>query len=155
MLTKTTEAGLQALVYIALGKGGDPVSPRVIAEETGMSPTYLSKVTGHLVRADILRAHRGARGGVTLSRPAGKIRLLEVVEALQGRIVGRYCDDTTGVASVCAFHEAMYEVHRATVEVLTRWTLADLASRPVGVRVGSRSGRCLMSCLKNRVRTGA
>jgi len=155
MLTKTTEAGLQALVYIALGKGGEPVSPRVIAAETGMSPTYLSKVTGQLVRADILRAHRGARGGVTLSRPAAKIRLLEVVEALQGRIVGRYCDDTVGVSSVCAFHDAMYEVHEATVKVLSRWTLSDLAQRPVGVRTGSRTGGCLMSCLKSRARTGA
>ncbi|MDZ4804123.1 MAG: Rrf2 family transcriptional regulator [Candidatus Eisenbacteria bacterium] len=155
MLTKTTEAGIQALVYLALGKGGEPLSPRVIAEATGMSPSYLSKVTGQLVRADILRAHRGARGGVTLSRPAGKIRLIEVVEALQGRIVGRYCEDTTGVASICAFHEAMHEVHRATVEVLSRWTLADLAARPIGVRVGKKAGRCLMSCLKDRVQTGA
>jgi Rrf2 family nitric oxide-sensitive transcriptional repressor len=150
MLTKTTEAGLQALVYLALGDSAVPVSPKAIAADTGMSPTYLSKITGQLVRADILKAHRGVKGGVTLARPAATVRLLDVVEALQGRIVGRYCEDTTGVSRVCAFHEAMLEVHRATVDVLSRWTLADLVARPVGVRTRSSVGRCLMGCLRNR-----
>lgn len=131
MLIKTTELAIKTLIYLALQDKPEPLSPRQIAQSLGFSPTYLAKTTNLLVRADILKAHRGALGGVTLGRSAGQISLLEIVEACQGRLVGDYCQESAPPSvKVCGFHQAMLEVHQAMVHTLSKWTLKDLADRP-------------------------
>lgn len=130
MLTKTTRAGIQTLLYLALNSGDEPASPRAMATALGCSPTYLSKVTGQLVRAGVLHAHKGAKGGVTLSRTPRQINLLDIVQALQGPVLGDYCPTGMPTGMVCRFHQAMYALHQATLEVLSKWTLADMAEMP-------------------------
>ena len=130
MLTQTSELGIQALLHLVLLGEDQPVSPRRIAEATGSSPTYTSKVTGLLVRAGILRSHKGFKGGVTMAADPAQLTLLEIVEACQGRILGDFCEPTDDLSLVCAYHEAMAELHDAIIGVLSRWTLADLAAKP-------------------------
>lgn len=131
MLTQTSESAIRALIYLVLYAGREPIPPREIAERINASPSYMAKITRMLVKANILRSHRGALGGVSLSRAPEDITLLDVVEACQGLVVGNYCQSIVDHADpVCAFHQSMVEVHEATVGVLTRWTVADLAARP-------------------------
>ncbi len=108
----------------------NPVSPRMIAERIGSSATYMRKISGLLVKGDILRAHRGSLGGVTLRRPPSEITLLDIMEACQGGMQGDYCLDTSSELLVCAFHKAMMKVHRAKIEVFSQCTLADLVAHP-------------------------
>ena len=130
VLTKTSISAIRALVYLGLHDTGEPVSPRHVAGRLGESQTYLAKVMRHLVKAGILRAHRGGGGGVTLNRPPEQITLLAVVEACQGAIQGNFCEDAEDLAKTCAFHQAAGELHRAVVDVLSRWTLAQLLIKP-------------------------
>lgn len=131
MLTQTSETAIRALIYLALVKSAEPLTPRHIAEHLGTSPTYMAKITRQLVKANILRSQRGAAGGVNLARDPEKITLLSIMEASQGLLVGNYCDEIVEHSEpVCAFHRAMKEAHHAVVSVLTRWTLADLVARP-------------------------
>lgn len=137
MLTQTSGTAIKALLYLTLNGRHTPMSPREIAERIDASPTYLAKITRMLVKADILRSHRGAHGGVVLSRDPGQISLLQVVEACQGLMIGNYCEGIRGHADpVCAFHEAMAEAHEATVSVLSRWTVGRLAERPHALHNG-------------------
>ena len=130
MLTQTAELGIQLMLYLALRNGSDPVPPRVIAAKAGASPTYTAKVTGQLVKAGLLRAQRGAHGGVVLARDPAQINLLEIVEACQGVILGDYCQPYDDLAATCAYHQAMAELHAALTSVLSSWTLAMIAARP-------------------------
>lgn len=130
MLNKTAHMGIKTLIFLGLYGGSDPISPRRIAGYLSSSPTYLSKITALLVKSDILVSHRGILGGVTLSRPASSITLLEIIEACQGRVTGDYCLASEDLDKVCAFHHAMQEVHEAMIAVLSRWTLADLIAQP-------------------------
>lgn len=131
MLTQTSETALKALIYLVMRGDHEPVPPREIAEHVGASPSYMAKITRMLVKSNILRSHRGALGGVSISRPASEITLLEVVEACQGLLIGNYCHGISDhLMPVCAFHEAMYEVHQATISILTKWNLADLSTCP-------------------------
>ena len=90
MLTQTTITALQALLYLQLHDRGAPIAPGEVAQVLGASSAYLAKINTQLVKAGVLRAHRGTRGGVTFARSPGEIPLLEVVEACQGRILGDY-----------------------------------------------------------------
>lgn len=130
MLTQTSELGIQVLLHLVLAGEDKPVSPRRIAEAIASSPTYMSKVAGLLVRAGILRSHRGFKGGVTLAVTPAELTLLEIVEACQGRVLGDFCQPADDLKLVCAYHRAMAELHDAIIEVLSRWTLADLAAQP-------------------------
>ncbi len=130
MLTKTTHSAIRALIHLALLNTEEPVSPRRIAEQLGASPTYMAKVMRLLVRANILHAHRGALGGVTLSRHPSLISLQSIVEACQGPILGDFCQETDRQELVCAFHRAVLELHQSIIGAMSRWTLADLASKP-------------------------
>lgn len=130
MITKTTLTAVRTLVYLGKIDSDAPIAPRKIAAELEESPTYLAKVTGILVKAGILRSHRGVAGGVTFARPPSEVLLLEIVEACEGLLVAGYCQDHPDPQQVCGFHHAMMELHEATVEALSRWTLADLVARP-------------------------
>jgi Rrf2 family protein len=130
MLTQTAELGIQIMLYLALHGGSEPVPPRRIAGPSGASPTYAAKVTSLLVKAGLLRAQRGAHGGVMLARGPADITLLEVVEACQGVILADYCQPHENLKQVCGYHHAMHDLHEALTGVLRRWTLADIAKRP-------------------------
>lgn len=145
MLTQTSETAIQALVFLILKDSSEPMPPREIADQIGASPTYMAKITRMLVKADILRSHRGALGGVTLSRAPKQISLLDVVEACQGLLIGNYCEGIEGhVEPLCGFHQAMYEVHQSTLSILGRWTLADLAVCPAERGEGAPAKECKM-----------
>jgi Rrf2 family protein len=130
MLGKTSVLAIRVLIHLGERQAGLCVSPRRLADDLGESPTYLAKVCRLLVKAGILRAHKGALGGVALSRPAAEVTLLSMVEACQGTITGDYCFGRLEPEEVCSFHRAAVELHEAVTGVLARWNLARLLERP-------------------------
>lgn len=131
MLTKTTISAIRTLTYLGLQSGEKvPLSPRYLAEELGESPTYLAKVVRHLVKVGILRASRGAAGGVVLGKAPEQVTLLAIVEACQGAVLANFCEEASRLSQTCAFHRAAAELHASIMDVLSRWTLADLVRKP-------------------------
>ncbi|MFN7926065.1 MAG: Rrf2 family transcriptional regulator [Bryobacteraceae bacterium] len=146
MISKTTILAVRTLMHIGKHKGNAVHSPRQVAEVLKESPTYLAKVTRQLVKSGILRAEKGAHGGVYLGRAAGDITLLEIVEACQGAIVGDYCRPECDKRLTCSYHVAAQELRDAIVSVLSQWTLERLMERPSSNRVGHLTGLiCLMA----------
>lgn len=144
LLNDTTLCGIQIALFLAMHPSDDPVPPRRISESLGLSPSYCAKVAGLLVRAGILRSHRGTRGGVELGHRPAEITLLHLAEACQGRILGRQCEGTLPMRQVCAFHRAMVELQESTIDVLTRWSIADLARKPHPSGDPAEDRECIM-----------
>ncbi len=130
MLGKTTLSAIRALLFISQQQSTGCLSPRHIAAALGESPTYLAKVLRHLVKAGILRAEKGATGGVRLAMDPRDVTLLDIVEACQGTLVGSYCQAGITDVSVCSFHQAALDLHNAITGVLSKWTLAALLTTP-------------------------
>jgi len=131
MLNQTTLSGIRIVLYVALRDSPDPIAPPEIAEALDLSKSYCAKITNLLGRAGIFRTRRGAHGGVELRRPRVDITMLEIVEACQGRILSHYCQEVGDLRQVCAFHRAMVELHDSVTGVLSRWTVANLARKPL------------------------
>jgi Rrf2 family protein len=93
-LSHAVRYALQALVYMANESNGQLVASHVIAGAEGIPELFLLKVLKMLVSARILQSLKGPSGGYRLARPATKITLLEVVEAVDGPMRGRV--DFTG-----------------------------------------------------------
>lgn len=144
MLTKTTVSAVRTLMHLASLPTGEVASPRRVAEAIGESPTYLAKVTRLLVRAGILRAERGVKGGVQLNRKPAEITLLAVVEACEGALQERHCR-SRNEARACALHLAANEIHQAVTTVLERWTLAAMLENPSPGRRPATARPCLLT----------
>jgi len=131
MLSKTSRYALRTLAELAGLKDGESVLSRDLSERIGAPPQYLSKVLVTLRRAGLVRATRGQRGGYCLGRPAGTVRLIQVVELTEGPMLVPRCllDNVTecGSETACRAHEGWFRVQEMFVEFLSTTTIADIA----------------------------
>ena len=103
------------------GPGERPVPIKELAERRGIPEQFLAQLFSTLRRAGILSSHRGVKGGYTLARPAEEINVLEVVQALDGKI-GQEADEAGGI-----WAEGVGSLRK----VFSRTTIADIARREV------------------------
>lgn len=132
ILTKTTELGLQSILYLAQQPQGYLVNPQELASRLEESPTYMAKVLRLLARAELVRSPRGAAGGFELVRTQEHLTLLDLVEACQGPIRGNYCAEVPleQVPLMCGYHQAMHELKENCRSVLAKWTIAHILQLP-------------------------
>jgi Rrf2 family protein len=79
---------------MAAQKNEQPVASHKIAEERGIKPRFLLKVLKPLVDEGVLRSIKGPNGGYQLARSANDISMLDIVEAVEGRIRGHTAFDS-------------------------------------------------------------
>jgi len=84
ILSKSSMYGLRASVYVAARNSGGYVSIGDIASDLDISFHFLTKILQKLTRAGIMASYRGPTGGVALAKPARKISVLDIVEAVEG-----------------------------------------------------------------------
>jgi len=121
--------GTRAMLDIALHNDEGAVMVKDIAARQKISSRYLEQLLLTLKLAGLLRSSRGTKGGFTLSKKPAQIRLLEIVEALDGSIAPVSCVDEPGFyprAEFCAAHDVWVEVKRAVLNVLNSITLQHL-----------------------------
>ncbi len=90
-ITRQADYAVRAVLYLAGLGPGTRASTAQIANEQKIPATFLAKIVSQLAAAGILRAVRGARGGVTLARPPHEVSLLEIVEAIDGPVMLNQC----------------------------------------------------------------
>jgi Rrf2 family protein len=76
---------LHAVIYLAQQPMGSRLPVREIAAKVQVPRFVLAKIVLDLVRAGLLRSHKGPRGGIELARPARQISLSAIMEAVDGR----------------------------------------------------------------------
>lgn len=81
MISQTAEYALRAVVCLVNCPDNTSIVSE-IATITKVPPSYLSKVLQSLRKARIVKSQRGLYGGFKLAKPAEKISLLEVVNAV-------------------------------------------------------------------------
>jgi Rrf2 family protein len=98
-LTRACGYALHALVYLAERADGTPVASHRIARARGVPERFLLKVHWPLVSAGLLRSLKDPNGGYRLGRPAARVTLLEVVEAVDCHVRGQAHPDGAGAAA--------------------------------------------------------
>jgi len=86
-ISRSTGYAVLAVGYIAQNQKQGIILSQSISKKYDIPLEYLLKILQQLVRANILRSKRGPRGGFSLARPAKKITLLQVVEAVEGPMI--------------------------------------------------------------------
>ena len=102
-ITRQADYAVRAVLFLARLGPDRMAATSAIAEDQSIPPSFLAKIVSQLSVAGLLQTSRGARGGVSLARPAEEISLLEVVEAIDGPILLNECVANTGN---CTFRES-------------------------------------------------
>ena len=74
---------LRAMVDLAAHRGTGPVTIASIAKRQSIPAQSLEQLFNRLRRNGLVEAERGPRGGYSLNRPAERIRIREIFEALE------------------------------------------------------------------------
>jgi Rrf2 family protein len=120
VISVTSKSRYAVLAMAELARSGPgPVPIAQIAERRDMPLQFLEQLFATLRRAGLLNSQRGVKGGYTLARPAEEITVLEVVQALDGK-VGEEAKEAGGI------WEEGVEALRA---VFSSTTIADIARR--------------------------
>jgi Rrf2 family protein len=83
-LSEAASLAIHAMVMIA--KSDNHINVNVIAQEMGASRNHLAKVLQQLVKFNYLKSVRGPSGGFVLNADPSKITLLDIFEAIEGKI---------------------------------------------------------------------
>jgi Rrf2 family protein len=103
----TTRYALCALA--SLPEDGTYRQAGALASDLGLPVPYLPKVLRALVRRGLLESVTGPEGGFRLARPAHRISVGEVVQALEGKVSG------------CVLGLPSCEGHRHPCAIFTAW----------------------------------
>ena len=131
-ITRQADYAVRAVLYLAGLGPSQHTSTAQIAREQKIPATFLAKIVSQLSAVGILRATRGAHGGVTLARPANAIALLEVVEAMDGPILLNECvldPALCPLGHTCAIQSIWCETQAELVKRLSRATFHHLVSQ--------------------------
>ena len=139
--------GLRILLDVALHGGEAPRLAREIASSQGISEKYISRLIIALRRAGLVVSVRGAKGGYRLGRFPEAITLLDVVEAMEGRISLVACVQKPGICSkvvTCPARKAWVGVNAKIRAAFAETTLADiLESREEDLDEASQVEYCI------------
>ncbi len=128
-LTLYTDYALRVLLYLGL-KSGERGTITEISRSYGISRNHLVKVVHQLGLLGYLDNLRGRAGGLALAMPPEKINIGEVVRKTEPNFKLVECFDmrtnTCPIAPVCALKGALYEAQKQFLDVLDRYTLADV-----------------------------
>lgn len=142
-ITRRADYAVRTMLDVAGMAAGTVALTHEVAARQGVPPPFLAKIVLALVRAGLLRSHRGAGGGIALARPADQITLLQVIEAVDGPLALNSCvlwPEECPRSQVCPVHEVWCEVRSLLVERLGAITLSQLLERPVQPRVPGGAG---------------
>lgn len=131
MFSQTVEYSLRAVTWLA-AHPADPQTNQQIAKATLVPAGYLSKVMQSLGRGRLVTAQRGKHGGFRLARPAEKVSVLEVINAVEP--IRRIRECPLGIAAhghrLCALHKRL-DAAIATIEkAFGETSIADILAEP-------------------------
>ena len=94
--------------------------------------SFLAKILQKLVKAKIVRSYRGVKGGFSLSKHAREISILDVLEAIEGKLALNICvtDKKKCVSSRhCPVQSVWVTAQSRVADVLRKANFDDLAKQ--------------------------
>ncbi|MBI4182526.1 MAG: SUF system Fe-S cluster assembly regulator [Proteobacteria bacterium] len=119
-----------------LARAGEVVPAAVLAQRTAIPQPTVAKLLKVLAQAGLATAQRGSAGGYGLSRPAGQISVVDVLQAVEGPQSLTACVE--GASDICEFERfcpmqgRWDKVNKVILAALASVTLADMATPPAG-----------------------
>src|SRR3982074_1910422 len=146
-LSKKADYGLIAVKHLAMHRHQHACSANEIAEEYGISATLMAKVLQKLAHCSLVAAKHGSSGGYQLAKDPWHIGGLDVIAAIDGRVLITSCVTSHGNCDAterCSVKEPLRRVNESILRALSAVTISQMSEDPhepalVALAGGSRS----------------
>ena len=132
-VTRATEYGLLAALYLARQAPHRLAMIEEISASENIPRSFLAKIVQSLAHAGVVESQRGVGGGFRLARPADKITMLQLMEAIEGSIALKSCTENEPVCvwdqsriENCTLCALFTEAQARIMDLFANTTLADL-----------------------------
>ncbi len=129
-ITRQGDYGIRSVLYLARQPLKKISFVGEISEEYKIPRSFLAKILQKLVKAKIVRSYRGVKGGFSLARPAKDVSVLEVYEAVEGKLAMNICltdKKSCDFSKNCPIHGVWAIAQSKVVDVLKKSNFEDLA----------------------------
>ena len=131
-ITREGDYGIRSVLYLARQPFKKVSFVNEISEDYKIPRSFLAKILQKLVKAKIVRSYRGVKGGFSLAKQPREISVLEVLEAVEGKLYVNVClmdKKKCGFSKHCPVHSVWNTVQTRVVDALKKSTFEDLAKQ--------------------------
>jgi Rrf2 family protein len=131
-ITREGDYGIRSVLYLARQPLKKISFVNEISEDYHIPRSFLAKILQKLVKANIVRSYRGVKGGFSLAKPAREISLLEVLEAVEGKLSLNICltdKKKCSFSKHCPITSVWANVQSKVAEVLKKSNFEDMAKQ--------------------------
>ncbi len=96
-LSTRSRYGLRLMLALGSKEKKGPIFLKEIARSEDISEKYLSLIIMTLKSKGLVSTFRGAHGGYILGKPASEIRLIDIIEPLEGDLCLVDCVNKPGI----------------------------------------------------------
>lgn len=136
-ITRAGEYGVLGLMCLARRPVGSVVMIDEVSREEHIPKSFAAKIFQSLVKSGLVKSNRGTGGGFTLLKHPSEITVLQVIEAIEGKIAFQRClaeeepkCEHFGGCALCGLFE---QAQDRVKDVFSQTTLADLMKTHVPV----------------------
>jgi len=127
-VSKLTDYAIVLLAH--LSQSDRTLNAQELSSRSSVPLPTVSKLCKELSKAGLVVSHRGRKGGYGLARPADRITVAEVVEALEGPIALTECSQgSCEIEATCVAKASWDPVSRAIHGALSSLPLSAIAWR--------------------------
>ncbi|HED06235.1 MAG TPA: Rrf2 family transcriptional regulator [Ignavibacteria bacterium] len=132
IFSKKCEYGLQAVLYLAAGMEWGVTSAEVISKKLNIPKEFISKILQSLTKSGIIYSKKGKSGGFALAKDPKNIRLIDVVEAIDGLSIFESCVlgfPECSPEDPCPVHDKWGELRNNAYNMLSDETIDQFAEK--------------------------
>jgi Rrf2 family protein len=143
IFSRSCQYAIRAVIYLSREQNGRSIHVREISDALKIPHHFLGKILQILTRDGIVSSAKGSNGGFRLGKPAGEIRLMEIVHSVDGPSSMDKCilgfpecveDDP------CPLHDGWRESKAIIMRMLSETRVDELAERFVPLLTTATAG---------------
>ncbi|MDR3610082.1 MAG: Rrf2 family transcriptional regulator [Ignavibacteriaceae bacterium] len=122
MFSKKCEYGLQAVLYLAAHMDRDAIPAEEVAGKLSIPKEFVSKILQSLTESGIINSRKGKSGGFSIAKDPKKIKLIDIVAAIDGLSMFNSCVmgfPNCDVNNPCPLHDKWGELRTKAYSMLT------------------------------------
>ncbi len=132
IFSKKCELAIQATLFLSIKSESNVFNATEISKELKVPKEFVSKMLQTLTESGIIGSKKGKNGGFFLARKPEKIKLIEIVKAIDGDKIFKSCVlgfPNCGDDHPCPVHSKWGKIRDEAFKMLSEETLEELKEK--------------------------
>lgn len=134
IFSKKCELGIQAVLFLSIKKNKLIFNAKEVSEELKVPKEFVSKMLQILTESGIVGSKKGKNGGFYLAKRPSQIKLIDIVEAIDGLHAFDQCVlgfPGCSHETPCPVHNKWGKIRDETYKMLSEETLEQLREKTI------------------------